>query len=670
LLATLAAAAVLGGLAPTAGAGPREPLATLTGSNAGQSPQCDDGIDNDGDGLVDYPADPHCTDLNDVTERVTPIFEVVQEDLGSMNAALVVGGDGDVYGATAIAGHLRQVGDVPTIFRIDASGTFSVIHRFSASEGFPSAPAVGPDGAVYGVASLLDPGEFDTPTFFRVQGGVYTASPIALPFSTGLASRMVLGGDGAFYAALAPQSNGLGWVFEGDVARITGAGTFTLLGGNLNAYALAFPLAQGSDGAVYGTRYAGSAGGHIVRWDATGHTFIHTYTDLESFPNDFTLGGDGRLYAVVGGAGGWGTVFRFDTTGNATLLHQFSHTDGAYPYALTRGGDGAIYGITEAGGPADFGTIFRIDPTTGAFASLHSFDSTYGGAPQQPMVLASDGALYGTVQLGDAVYRVDPNLTVETYPILRSDLLPIGALVQGSDCALYGVASRWDDTTARYASTLYRVFEPGRRCQGITFDPLPDRTLGDPPFTVTATASSGLPVSFGASGSCSVTGDQVTLTGVGLCTLTASQVGDVSHDPAAEVSQSFHVRFDFTGLLPPVLDPPVVNRVKAGRSVPIRFSLGGDQGRDVLAGDGPSVRAVPCDESEPANDISGVAARRASSLRYSAKRDRYTYLWKTDKSWAGTCQELSLELTDGTTLQATFRFVPRHRAHGKHGEER
>jgi hypothetical protein len=91
---------------------------------------------------------------------------------------------------------------------------------------------------------------------------------------------------------------------------------------------------------------------------------------------------------------------------------------------------------------------------------------------------------------------------------------------------------------------VYRLFEAGHLCQRLRFDPLPDRTLGDPPFAVSATASSGLPVSFQARGSCTVRGDEVFLTRAGRCTLTASQVGDADYEPAPELSQAFRVLSD------------------------------------------------------------------------------------------------------------------------------
>jgi hypothetical protein len=81
----------------------------------------------------------------------------------------------------------------------------------------------------------------------------------------------------------------------------------------------------------------------------------------------------------------------------------------------------------------------------------------------------------------------------------------------------------------------------GSQSQTISFGPLPGKTYGDPDFTVSATASSGLPVSFAAAGNCTVTGSTVHLTGAGSCTITASQAGDATYAPAPDVPQSFAV---------------------------------------------------------------------------------------------------------------------------------
>jgi hypothetical protein len=77
----------------------------------------------------------------------------------------------------------------------------------------------------------------------------------------------------------------------------------------------------------------------------------------------------------------------------------------------------------------------------------------------------------------------------------------------------------------------------------ITFPPLSDRAYGEAPFTVTASASSALPVTFSASGECKTSAaGLVNLTGVGVCTITAHQEGDSQNAAATPVSQSFNVK--------------------------------------------------------------------------------------------------------------------------------
>jgi probable HAF family extracellular repeat protein len=78
--------------------------------------------------------------------------------------------------------------------------------------------------------------------------------------------------------------------------------------------------------------------------------------------------------------------------------------------------------------------------------------------------------------------------------------------------------------------------------QSIVFDALADRTFGEPPFTVMASGGgSGNPVTFAATGDCTVSGDLVTLTATGSCTITASQAGNGNYLSAVPVSQSFTV---------------------------------------------------------------------------------------------------------------------------------
>ncbi len=78
--------------------------------------------------------------------------------------------------------------------------------------------------------------------------------------------------------------------------------------------------------------------------------------------------------------------------------------------------------------------------------------------------------------------------------------------------------------------------------QTIAFGPLSGKTYGDAPFTISATATSGLPVSFSVlSGPATLSGNVVTITGVGTVTVRASQAGDASFNAAIPVDQSFTV---------------------------------------------------------------------------------------------------------------------------------
>jgi hypothetical protein len=100
------------------------------------------------------------------------------------------------------------------------------------------------------------------------------------------------------------------------------------------------------------------------------------------------------------------------------------------------------------------------------------------------------------------------------------------------------------DLTALTGGTASASLEVLQATQTITFGALTSKTFGDADFTVSAAASSGLPVSFTAAGSCTVTNlspATVQLTGPGSCTITAAQSGNADYLAAANVPQSFTV---------------------------------------------------------------------------------------------------------------------------------
>ena len=96
-----------------------------------------------------------------------------------------------------------------------------------------------------------------------------------------------------------------------------------------------------------------------------------------------------------------------------------------------------------------------------------------------------------------------------------------------------------DDWTA--ADEVTADVRIGRGRQGIEFAAVRDTVFGAEPQPVSAGSDSGLPVSFTTSGPCSVEDGQVRTIGAGICTVTASQPGDVDWEAAEDVQRSFRV---------------------------------------------------------------------------------------------------------------------------------
>jgi hypothetical protein len=114
--------------------------------------------------------------------------------------------------------------------------------------------------------------------------------------------------------------------------------------------------------------------------------------------------------------------------------------------------------------------------------------------------------------------------------------------------------------------------------------------------------------------------------------------------------------YAFAGFLDPVQNPPSSNVVKAGSAVPVKFSLGGDFGLEVIAAGYPAVQSISCDSNAPTNDIEQTIAAGGSSLSYDPQTSIYTYVWKTDRSWASTCRRLTVKLADESVHTANFYF--------------
>jgi trimeric autotransporter adhesin len=123
------------------------------------------------------------------------------------------------------------------------------------------------------------------------------------------------------------------------------------------------------------------------------------------------------------------------------------------------------------------------------------------------------------------------------------------------------------------------------------------------------------------------------------------------------------ITYKFDGFRSPVDNPgtsatPVFNSAKAGQSIPVKFSLFGNQGLDIIAGGNPKVTSVNCVTSATVDPIEEYATSTANGgLTYDATANQYNYVWKTQSTYANKCFKFDLVLKDGTSHVAFFKFL-------------
>jgi uncharacterized repeat protein (TIGR03803 family) len=319
------------------------------------------------------------------------------EDGASPGNALTRG-PGDVFYGMAYAGGANGTG---TIFKITASGGFTVLHTFSAldangkNEGGASPLrniVVGSDGNLYGTTRL---------------GGENICTPTSL--SCGVAWRMDRSGN-----------------------------NFKVLHQFTDAEGHAASLLQAQDGFFYGcgvwpaTSLSGIPlpSGTLYRMRRSGENFevLYRFSQTNS-SGENTDGADcyeplvetapGVFYGAAnrGGSNGNGVVFRYSLSNPSVVdvLHEFSATtggvnaDGAGPDGpLTPGPDGTLYSNANYGGMNGNGVLYAVRPD-GSFKVLHAFSATDpttganldGATPDDGMVLNERGdALIGIAVYG------------------------------------------------------------------------------------------------------------------------------------------------------------------------------------------------------------------------------------------------------------------------------
>jgi uncharacterized repeat protein (TIGR03803 family) len=222
-------------------------------------------------------------------------------------------------------------------------------------------------------------------------------------------------------------------------------------------------------GNLYGTTFGGGAFGYGAAFKLTPNAdgswterVLHSFNGSDgAYPYaGLTFDAAGNLYGTTseGGASGNGTVFKLtpnaDGSWTESVLHSFSSSDGAYPWAgcLIFDAAGNLYGTTLTGGSPGGGTVFKLAPNQdGSWTEsvLHSFTVSDGWGPLAGLIFDAAGNLYGTAAGGGSAsdgtaFKLSPNLDGSwAYSLIhvflgKPAIAPWTGLVLGSAGTLYG----------------------------------------------------------------------------------------------------------------------------------------------------------------------------------------------------------------------------------------
>jgi uncharacterized repeat protein (TIGR03803 family) len=225
---------------------------------------------------------------------------------------------------------------------------------------------------------------------------------------------------------------------------------------------------------LYGMTQDGGSAGHgtifKMNTDGSNYSILHSFaagSDGDGPFGSLVLSGS-TLYGMTnqGGAANLGTIFKINTDGsNYGVLHSFAGgaADGANPYrSLTLVGT-TLFGVTAAGGAANLGTVFSIGTSGSNFTVTHSFaGGAADGSGPAGRVLQVGSVLYGTTANGGTadlgtVYRL--NFSGSIFSVLHSFTdSPDGRV---PDSGLTALGTLLYGTTyeggANYLGTIYSI---------------------------------------------------------------------------------------------------------------------------------------------------------------------------------------------------------------------
>jgi len=294
-------------------------------------------------------------------------------------------------------------------------------------------------------------------------------------------------------------------------------------------------------------------------------------------------------------------VLSNDTLNGATIVS----------YGATTGGEQTTIGTatpTSAGGSITLSAngSFSYTPPSGAVSINDTFKYILQNASgtSTATVTIGVGKLSQTImftstaptdaKVGGPTYTVTATATSGLPVTFSIDALAVSVCtIAGSTVSFIGVgtciinADQAGDTSYNPAPQVQQSFAVAKGDQTISFTSAApsDAKVGGPTYTVTATASSGLPVTFtidpSASAVCSIAGSTVSFLSVGTCVINANQAGDANWNAAPQAQQSFPVgkgdqTITFTSTAPSdatVNGPTYTVTATSSSGLPVTFAI-------------------------------------------------------------------------------------------------
>ena len=357
-----------------------------------------------------------------------------------------------------------------------------------------------------------------------------------------------------------------------------------------------------------------------------------------------------------GGGSAFNNVTWVGQTFTPTVTGALSQLDvSLFCFQCAGANPNVIVDVRTTSGGLPTPTVLATTTLTGFSGSSSTFHSAVFTAPAMLTAGVTYAfTLHGATARATGTYAASFSTTAAAYPN--------GARVGSSNGGLTwtiigsGFPSTPRDLTFR---TLMKL------AQQVDFAPLSGHTLGEPDFTIMATATSGLPVSFSASGGCSLLGTTVHIIGVGACTITATQMGDDTYAAANPVTQTFAITYASNGqclgspgheVLPP-LAADGSSIVRQNATIPVKFRVCDANGISIgTPGVVTSFTLLRVVEGTAAAEITiePVSITPDTAFRWDASAQQWIFNLSTKALAAGATYVYAIGLNDGTSIE--FRF--------------